>query len=93
MNKRAIIKVFGLVQGVNFRYYTKRKAEDLGVVGWVKNEADGSVTVVAEGDEENLKELIEWVKKGPPLASVKKVRIEWKMPKGEKGFEVRFDGE
>lgn len=88
--KRAKIKVFGLVQGVNFRYYTKEQAEKLNLAGWVKNEPDGSVIIIAEGEEENIKKLIDWSKSGPPLASVSNIEVEWEKPLGEKGFEVRY---
>lgn len=66
------------------------KAEELGLSGWVKNEPDGSVTIVAEGEEEKLKELIKEIEKGPSFAQVKEIKIKWEKPKGEKGFEVRF---
>ncbi len=44
------VTVYGRVQGVSFRYYTRREATNRGLTGWVRNEMDGSVKVVAEGD-------------------------------------------
>ena len=91
MKKRVGIRIYGFVQGVNFRYYTKEEAEKLNLSGWVKNEPDDSITIVAEGEGEDLKNLIEWSKKGPPLASIENVKIEWQEPRGEKGFKVRYE--
>jgi len=91
MRKRVLLRVWGLVQGVNFRYNTKKYAQSLNLAGWVKNEEDGSVTVVAEGEEERLQKLIDWVRVGPPFASVEKVEIFWEEPKGEEGFQVRYE--
>ena len=54
MKQGAIIKVFGKVQGVGFRYYTQRKAVELGITGFVQNRPDGSVYIEAEGEEEDL---------------------------------------
>lgn len=91
MKKRVVIKVYGLVQGINFRYYTVEKAERLQLSGWVKNEPDDSITIVAEGEEGRLKELIDWAKKGPPLARVDNTEIDWQEPLGEEGFEARYE--
>lgn len=65
-----MIKVYGNVQGVFFRTHTKEKADSLGITGWVKNESDGSVTVCAEGKEEDLQKLIEWCKKGTTISRI-----------------------
>ena len=64
----------GRVQGVWFRESTKRKACSLGVYGWVRNLPDGTVEVVAEGDEDKVRELVKWCHKGPPAAKVTNVR-------------------
>ncbi len=63
--KRIEIRVYGLVQGVGFRAYTMRRALELGLSGFAKNEKDGSVYIVAEGEEEKLMGLLELVKRGP----------------------------
>ena len=70
MEKHFVIKVNGLVQGVFFRASTKEKADQLGVKGIVRNEADGSVYIEAEGDPENVKKFIQWCHQGPPRAQV-----------------------
>lgn len=62
--------ISGLVQGVGFRWYVKRRADRLGLKGWVKNLPTGQVEVVAEGPEEALRQLEEFLHKGPPAARV-----------------------
>ena len=90
IEKRAVIKVSGLVQGVFFRYNTKKMAEKLGLNGFVKNEPDGSVCIVAEGKENNLKNLIKWCYNGSRLAVVEKVDISWEEAREEfTKFEIR----
>jgi len=84
-------KVYGLVQGVGFRYYTLRQAQILGVTGYVRNRWDGTVEVVAEGQRETVDKLLSWLRRGPPSARVEKVEAQWETPQGEfRGFEVRF---
>lgn len=73
--KRFKIRIFGLVQGVNFRYHTIEEARRVGVFGWVRNEVDGSVTVIAEGEEEKLNRFLQWLKEGPDLAEVSNVEF------------------
>lgn len=78
MQKQAVIQVFGQVQGVSFRYSTQQKAEELNLAGWVKNEPNGSVKIVAEGEEKDLNKLIEWCKGGEGgFAKVAKVEVDW----------------
>ncbi len=74
------LKIYGKVQGVFYRASTKNKANELGIKGWVKNESDGSVTVLAQGNEDQLLKLIEWCKVGPDFARVKKVVETWDEP-------------
>jgi acylphosphatase len=71
--KHASIKIHGLVQGVYFRYYTVKRAKELDIYGWVRNETDNSVHIEAEGEERNLKEFIAWCHEGSPSAQPKKV--------------------
>lgn len=83
--------VAGDVQGVNFRYYTVQQAKALGLKGFVRNCPDGSVEVIAQGNKEQLLELIEWLKKGPGFASVSRVSVEWQ-PEGKqfREFSVEY---
>lgn len=71
------LKIHGKVQDVDFRYYTRKKARELGLSGHVKNEAGGTVTVYAEGEEVALKELADWCRIGPPVAKVEEVEEKW----------------
>ncbi len=85
----AIVK--GLVQGVGYRFFVIRRAELLGLTGWVKNLPDGTVEVVAEGDRELLEELIKELWRGPSAAQVTDVIINWERYTGEfKNFDVRW---
>lgn len=84
MKKQVILKIYGKVQGVFFRDSARRKAEELNLVGWVRNEPDGTVRIVAEGGEENLKKLIEWCRaSGAEYSEVEKVDIDWREPTGQ----------
>lgn len=88
--KRVEIKITGQVQGVFFRQGVKVEAEGLGLTGWVRNEPDGSVRIVAEGEEEKLQKLAEWTKLGTSWAKVENVEVEWKEVSREfTNFEVR----
>ncbi len=60
------INVAGRVQGVGFRYSTHRKASRLGLVGWVRNERDGSVEIYVEGSAERIAALLDWLEAGGP---------------------------
>lgn len=82
-------RVRGRVQGVGFRWNTVRMARGLGLEGRVWNRADGSVEVHARGDAEVLGELEEWLRKGPPMASVTGVEpVEPGPEAAASGFEV-----
>ncbi len=83
--------VHGRVQGVAFRHHTKVRARELGLVGWVRNLADGDVEVWLEGDEPPVRELSRWLETGPPAASVSGVDLETVAPAGFARFSVRFD--
>ena len=74
---RAEIRVVGLVQGVGYRYYCLQRARNLGLTGWVRNESDGSVFLLAEGDKSAVNALVDELKVGPPAASVADVRVRW----------------
>jgi len=74
--------VSGRVQGVGYRAFTKRKAEKLGLKGFVRNLPDGRVEVYAEGEEKKLQELLSQLKKGSILAKVEEVDFEFTDPRG-----------
>ncbi|WP_255770852.1 acylphosphatase [Pseudarthrobacter sulfonivorans] len=59
---RLSARVFGVVQGVGFRFWTMGKADELALTGVVKNLADGSVSVVAEGPQEQVRQLLDWLR-------------------------------
>ncbi|QIW24151.1 acylphosphatase [Sulfolobus sp. S-194] len=83
MLKRMYVKVYGIVQGVGFRRYVQIHAARLGIKGYAKNLPDGSVEVVAEGYEEALQKLLEYIKRGPPLSRVEKIEYRFYEYKGE----------
>jgi len=91
MKVRAHAYISGRVQGVFFRYETKREAVKRNVKGWVRNLPDGRVEALFEGEKENVLELIEFCKRGPPGARVKSVKVEWNEYTGEfKDFYIRY---
>lgn len=71
------LKIRGRVQGVFYRHSTKLEAQQMGLLGWVRNQADGTVEVLAAGPEPALKLLIAWCEKGPAAAIVDCVDVEW----------------
>jgi len=83
------IRVLGKVQGVWFRDSARKKARELGITGFVRNEPDGLVYLEAEGDEDALKKLVEWCWEGPEGAKVDKVVIENGVVKSFEAFEIR----
>jgi len=72
------INVKGIVQGVYFRASTLKKAQELDVKGWVRNEADGSVNIQAQGNKDKIEQLIKWLHQGPDRARVDEVDIDKK---------------
>ena len=91
MRKRLEAKIYGRVQYVLFRDFTRRNAKKLGLVGFVRNENDGGVWVVAEGEEETLKKLLGKIGQGPMFARVEEVEVGWGEPNGNyKDFVIDF---
>lgn len=83
--------VHGRVQGVNFRYYTRRRARELRLTGYVRNLWDRTVEVVAEGRPAEVRALQAFLKVGPRSAVVTQVDASWPTPTGEfDRFEVRY---
>jgi acylphosphatase len=77
------------VQGVFFRAEARARAVSLGLAGWIRNAQDGSVEAVFEGDEERVRSMVEWCRRGPVGARVEDVDVETEQPTGETGFGVR----
>lgn len=83
MKKRAVIKVHGKVQGVFFRNTSELEAKKLNLSGWVKNENDGTVGMIVEGEDMDLRKFVEWCKYGSDNADVEKVDVWWHDATGE----------
>jgi acylphosphatase len=93
MSNKAAFKavVCGRVQGVSYRYFVQRRAEAIGLTGYTKNLRDGSVEVVAEGEREQLEQLIVRLKVGPRDARVDQVDVNWSDYSGKyDGFDIVF---
>lgn len=78
--KEIEIELFGRVQGVNLRYMIKKYADSLELRGYVMNRKEGSVLVVAQGENEKLNELILWIKKSPGFSQIENINFLWKRP-------------
>jgi acylphosphatase len=95
MQARVHIIVEGLVQGVGYRWFVARRAQALGVRGFVRNLYDGNVEIEAEGERSLVEELIGEVKIGPRSAHVTNMRLEWEDLREREtsgqytGFEIR----
>jgi len=88
--KRVHIIAAGVVQGVCFRYYAQRKAEELSVRGWISNLPDGRVEAVVEGDDAAVDDMAGWFRHGPPGAVVEECVVQDRPYRGEFGdFRVR----
>ena len=83
--------VYGQVQGVGFRYWTRRKARELGLTGYVRNRWNATVEVVAEGPKASLQRFLKGLGRGPGSAYVQRVSADWGLYSGKyRSFEVRF---
>lgn len=87
MEKQALLKITGKVQGVFYRANATKEAYKLGLKGYASNMGDGSVEVLLQGDEEQIKQFIDWAKEGPDKAKVEEVNINWTDLDKEKKFE------
>jgi acylphosphatase len=87
--KRLELVIRGRVQGVAFRWHARQRARELGVTGWVRNQPDGSVRLLAEGEPERLDLLLAWAGRGPDHARVDHVETFWGEAGGRHaGFEI-----
>lgn len=80
--------ISGRVQGVWYRKHAKEKADELGVLGNVKNLKDGTVELMAQGEASLVNTLLKWCRKGPPLAHVERVTTEELPLATYKGFKI-----
>jgi acylphosphatase len=88
---RAHVFISGRVQGVNFRWYTQRKAQELGLTGWVRNLWDGRVEAIFEGEEKAVQNAIAWCHIGPPSGRVDNVEVNYETPSDEfSGFRITW---
>jgi len=88
---RVRVVLSGLVQGVFFRHYTRKKAITYGLTGWVKNLPDGRVEAIFEGRESQVVMMVEWCRIGPPSARVTDVALFREEATGEfTDFEIRY---
>ena len=76
-NKTVKVRIYGRVQGVFFRHHTKLTADGLGLTGWVRNRADGSVEALCSGTIDTVDQMIEWLRQGPDSAVVDMVDIDY----------------
>ncbi|MBD3359556.1 MAG: acylphosphatase [Candidatus Buchananbacteria bacterium] len=82
-NARVLLKIHGRVQGVFFRDSAQKKAQALNLTGWVGNNSDGTVEIVAEGNKEKLQEFIDWCQQGSEAAQVSKIETDWQKSQAE----------
>ncbi|EKD64936.1 MAG: hypothetical protein ACD_50C00235G0006 [uncultured bacterium] len=87
--KTARIFISGFVQGVGFRYFVKKNAQDLGLTGWVRNTPDGRVEAFLQGSEVDIEKMIKLCRKGPFLSEVKDVGASWEDQREDlEGFKI-----
>ncbi|MGI3212510.1 acylphosphatase [Roseovarius tibetensis] len=87
--KAIAVRASGRVQGVSFRAWTQSEAQAAGLAGWVRNEADGTVTAHLEGRAEDVDAMVAAMHKGPPAAEVHEVTLSDATPTGATQFEIR----
>ena len=77
------------MQGVFFRDSVRRRAQELGVAGWVSNRRDGAVDAVFEGEPAGVEQMVELCRRGPGRAEVTDLEVTEEPPEGLAGFEIR----
>lgn len=82
------LKITGLVQGVIYRAEMRKMADLLGVRGWVRNTDDDAVEAHVVGEDDAVRDLITWCRKGPPMARVENVEITDAATEGQEGFTI-----
>ena len=86
---RAHVLISGKVQGVGYRFSTLDRANELGISGWVRNLLDRRVEAVFEGSRTAVEQMIQWCDRGSRGAVVNDVAVEYEVPEGLRGFEIR----
>ncbi len=86
IRRRAVVE--GRVQGVFFRASIRERAEARGVAGWARNRSDGSVEAVLEGSPDDVDQVVEFLRTGPPRAEVTNVEVTAESPEGLAGFDL-----
>jgi len=90
-NKALKVIISGRVQGVFFRMETRQAAIRLGITGWVRNRPDATVEAVFQGNAEDVIQMIDWCKKGPPMAAVSDIKVDEIEYSGEHmDFSIRY---
>ncbi len=82
-NERLHVFVQGSVQGVGFRFFIYQTGLNLHLYGWVRNRINGNVEILAEGPREKLNTLLRETRKGPQMAQIVKVDVEWKISRND----------
>src|SRR6266853_5145526 len=82
------VRIEGGVQGVGYRYWTERVAGELGLAGWVRNRRDGSVEALFSGPVDDVAQMLERCKDGPPSARVTAVQVVEEGGAAPDGFDV-----
>lgn len=91
MKQKVVLKITGRVQGVFYRLNTQEKAKELNLKGFVKNENNGTVKIIAEGEKDNLEGLINWCYQGSPKATVREITTNWEKYKGDfNSFKIKY---
>ena len=83
------LNIYGQVQGVFFRVSTQEIAQSLQITGWVQNNTNGTVEILASGEDAALTQFINWCYNGPPMAQVKSIQKMPQTPRPYKNFEIR----
>ncbi len=87
--KAYIIKVYGKVQGVGFRFYTNKKATEHNISGFVENKPNGTVYIEAEGEDIDVETFIDWCNFGPQWAKVSRIEKQQVPPINYSGFKIK----